>query len=89
MVPESRHAKADEAESKRPICQRTWRFQEDVAERQRLGEVRTVGQGSGVRFFEIGRDRAGFKNETPSGQFRKTEHLTPDESIDKRSAKAR
>jgi hypothetical protein len=33
--------------------------------------------GSGVRFFEIGRGRAGFKYETPSGQFRKTEHLTP------------
>jgi hypothetical protein len=36
-----------------------------------------VHPGSGVRFFEIGRDQAGFKNETPSGQFRKTEHLTP------------
>jgi hypothetical protein len=33
--------------------------------------------GSGVRFFEIGRGRAGFRNETPAGQFRKTEHLTP------------
>jgi hypothetical protein len=36
------------------------------------------GQGSGVRFFEIGWDRVGFKNETQSGQFRKIEHLTPD-----------
>jgi hypothetical protein len=33
--------------------------------------------GSGVRVFEIDRGRAGFKNETLSGQFRKTEHLTP------------
>jgi hypothetical protein len=34
-------------------------------------------QGSGVRFFEIGRDKAGHKNKTASGQFRKTKHLTP------------
>jgi hypothetical protein len=37
----------------------------------------TMHPGSGVRFFEIGRDKAGLKNETPAGQFRKTEHLTP------------
>jgi hypothetical protein len=46
-------------------------------------------QGSGVQFFEIGRDRSGFKNETPAGQFLKTEHLTPDASSRKRSAKVR
>jgi hypothetical protein len=46
-------------------------------------------QGSGVRFFEIGRVRVGFKNETPAGQFRKTEHLTPDASNRNGSAKAR
>jgi hypothetical protein len=37
-----------------------------------------IDPGSGVRFFEIGRNRAGSVNETLSGQFRKTEHLTPD-----------